>query len=120
MSENAQRDEAEQPEPDEDDDFEQFHMVATNVALGGTMWVAQISFAESHIEHGGVADETVASVQMPWPLAKALSIMLTEAVANYEKSEGPLSIPRSVAAFIAPRHENVEHAAEVPEPASKG
>jgi len=80
------------------DDSNQPHPLrisAYSVAAGGTVWAANITFSSTIVPGQTAIDKPEWIVSMPWPLAKAFLDVLRQTLDQYEKTEGPISLPTS-------------------------
>ena len=67
----------------------------TGLSIAGARWVLSIGLTNTLILGQVAAEPVMAQVHLSWPLAKALSEMLQNAVAEYEQAEGDVHLPTS-------------------------
>lgn len=70
------------------------------IAVSGSRWVATLHLLDVVSDTSGpVMDIPSGVVNLSWPLAKALHVMLGDVIGKYEEVEGTVALPRT---FRAP------------------
>ncbi len=74
---------------------------AHGVVVSAARWCAGLTFTSPKFRAvtgaAPVDERVVSAVLLPWPLAKALSLLLADQISRYEAEEGPIALPRSFA-----------------------
>jgi len=82
---------------------------ATAVNFQAHAWALRISFgdaATADAESKIVKEIFKCAIGIPWPLAKVVHHYIGLAIAAYEKQEGEISVPRTVATQMAEHAKN--------------
>ncbi len=74
---------------------------ASGVNVVPTVWAAQVMFLTPTISDQGMFNNVDVVVSMPWPLAKALHEILGMILAQYEKDENVIQLPKSFVKLLA-------------------
>jgi hypothetical protein len=87
-----------------------FRYTAAIAQVRATAWVAQLSFGQPGAP--GAPPDALQDlvVSVPWPLAKVLHQVLGKILEAYEKQEGTISVPNSIAATLAAQFRQAEEA----------
>lgn len=72
-------------------------IMADGVQIAGGPWCLSILFTQGRIDFAtnAVAQEDKVQLNLPWGVAKAMLMVITEAMDAYEKIEGPIALPKS-------------------------
>lgn len=78
-----------------------FHADANGVNVVGMRWCIQLNFGTPIVEKDAPMDYSLAHINLNWPLAKALHLILGATIENYEKLEGTINLPKSFLTEVA-------------------
>ena len=65
----------------------------SGIGVAGGRWVVHLVLQEGRVAGQQIIETPMASVDLPWALAKAAHQILGEAIADYERQNGELAMP---------------------------